>query len=106
MLWAFTAAGGMGLLLGLWFRVPALIAISGLVAATYLPVALTELGPASALVRTVTNRHASSGATPPSQAMARRSCVGISMHNPKAGNIPKLKCGQQRRRPWCGICSK
>jgi hypothetical protein len=53
LLWAFTAAGGMGLLLGLWFRVPALIAISGLVAAMYLPVALTELGPASALVRTV-----------------------------------------------------
>ena len=52
-MWAFTVTGGMGLLLGLWFRVPALIAISGLVAATYLPVALTELGPASALVRTV-----------------------------------------------------
>ena len=32
MLWAFAAAGGTGLLLGLWFRVPALIAASGLTA--------------------------------------------------------------------------
>jgi hypothetical protein len=53
LLWAFTAAGGMGLLLGLWFRVPALIVVSGLAAATCLAVALTNQGLMSALVMTV-----------------------------------------------------
>ena len=33
MLWAFAAAGGMGLLLGLWFRMPVLLTASALTAA-------------------------------------------------------------------------
>jgi hypothetical protein len=53
LLWAFAATGGLGLLLGLWFRVPALIAVSGLTAATYLPIALTNQGSMSALLMTV-----------------------------------------------------
>jgi hypothetical protein len=47
------AAGGVGLLLGLWFRAPAMIAISGLAAATSLPIALTDEGLWFALLMTV-----------------------------------------------------
>ena len=36
MLWALAAAGGTGLLLGLWFRVAAIVAASGITAATSL----------------------------------------------------------------------
>jgi hypothetical protein len=51
MLWTFTVAGGTGLLLGLWFRVPAMIAVSGLAAAC-LSVTWTDLDPMSALLMT------------------------------------------------------
>ena len=53
LLWAFIAAGGTGLLLGLWFKVPALIAVSGLAAAIFIPIALTHYAPWSALFMTV-----------------------------------------------------
>jgi hypothetical protein len=53
LLSAFIAAGGVGLLLGLWFRVPAMVAVSALVAATCLPLALTNQGVMSAVVMTV-----------------------------------------------------
>jgi hypothetical protein len=50
MLLALAAAGSMGLLLGFWLRVPALIAASGVTAVVCLSVApFTELGPASAV---------------------------------------------------------
>jgi hypothetical protein len=50
MLLALAAAGSMGLLLGFWLRVPALIAASGMTAVVCLAVApFTELGPASAV---------------------------------------------------------
>jgi hypothetical protein len=52
MLWTFMLAGGAGLLLGLWFRVPAMIAVSGLAAAC-LSVTLTSLDPMHALLVTV-----------------------------------------------------
>ena len=39
MWWAIPAAVGIGLLLGLWFRVPALVAASGLTAAACLSLA-------------------------------------------------------------------
>jgi hypothetical protein len=45
MLWAFAAAGGMGLLLGLWFRMPVLLTASALtVAAGLLLVPFKEMG--------------------------------------------------------------
>jgi hypothetical protein len=48
MVWACVAGGAVGLLLGLWLRVPALIAASGVTAALCLLIApLTELGPPS-----------------------------------------------------------
>lgn len=40
MWWAFAAAAATGVLLGLWFRVAALVAVSGLTAAACLPAAL------------------------------------------------------------------
>ena len=53
MWWAIPAAGGIGLLLGLWFRVPALVAASGLIAAACLSLAtFTDLGPMPTLVFT------------------------------------------------------
>ena len=53
MLLALAAAGSMGLLLGFWLRVPALIAASGVTAVVCLSVApFTELGPASAVATT------------------------------------------------------
>ncbi len=53
MLWTFAAAGGMGLVLGLWSRVPALIAASCLTAATCLSLApFMDMGLLSALVFT------------------------------------------------------
>jgi hypothetical protein len=39
MLWAVGAGGGIGLLLGLWFRVPALLAASGISAGVFLAIA-------------------------------------------------------------------
>jgi hypothetical protein len=45
LLWAFGAAGATGLVLGFWFRVPALLVASFVTAAIYLPVApFAELG--------------------------------------------------------------
>jgi hypothetical protein len=50
MLLALAAAGSMGLLLGFWLRVPALIAASGVTAVVCLSVAhFKELGLASAV---------------------------------------------------------
>jgi hypothetical protein len=40
MLWAFAAAGATGVLLGLWFRVTALVAVSVVTAAACLPAAV------------------------------------------------------------------
>ena len=40
MLWAFAAAGATGVLLGLWFRVAALVAVSVMTAAACLPAAV------------------------------------------------------------------
>ena len=40
MLWAFAAAGATGVVLGLWFRVAALVAVSGVTAAASLPAAV------------------------------------------------------------------
>lgn len=39
MVWAVGAGGGIGLLLGLWFRVPALLAASGFSACVFLAIA-------------------------------------------------------------------
>ena len=39
MWWAFAAAGATGVLLGLWFRVAALVAVSVVIAAACLPAA-------------------------------------------------------------------
>lgn len=53
MWWTFAAAGGTGLVLGIWFRVPALIAASGLTATACLSLTpLTDLGPIPAVVIT------------------------------------------------------
>jgi hypothetical protein len=53
MLLAF-AAGSIGLLLGLWLRAPALIAVSGVTAVVCFSVApFTELRPASAVAMTI-----------------------------------------------------
>jgi hypothetical protein len=53
MVLAFAATGSVGLLLGLWLRVPALVAASGVTAVGCLSVApFTELGPASAVAMT------------------------------------------------------
>ena len=53
MLCTFVIAGGIGLLLGLWFRVPAVIAVSVLATAC-LPIGLTSLDdPMSALITTL-----------------------------------------------------
>jgi hypothetical protein len=52
VLWTFAAAGGIGLLLGFWFRVPAMIAVSGLAAAC-MPATLTNPDPTSTLLTTV-----------------------------------------------------
>jgi hypothetical protein len=54
LLWAFAAAGGMGLLLGLlWFRVLVLVPVSGVAAAAYVWFApLMGLGLMPALVFT------------------------------------------------------
>jgi hypothetical protein len=50
MLWAFAGTGPVGLMLGLWFRAPALIAASGVTAIVCLSAApFTELEPASAV---------------------------------------------------------
>jgi hypothetical protein len=40
MMWVFAAAGATGVLLGLWFRVAALAAASGVAAAACLPAAV------------------------------------------------------------------
>ena len=40
MWWAFAAAGATGALLGLYFRVAALVAVSTVIAAAFLPAAL------------------------------------------------------------------
>jgi hypothetical protein len=53
MLWAFAAGGALGLLLGLRFRLPALLAASGAMAGGCLLVAyFTEPGPGAAVVMT------------------------------------------------------
>jgi hypothetical protein len=53
MLLAFVAAGSIGLLLGFWFRAPALVAASVVTAVVCLSVApFIKLGPASAAVMT------------------------------------------------------
>src|SRR5262245_36262527 len=53
MLLTFAAGGLVGLLLGFWFRVPAVVAASGVTAVICLSVApFTELGPASAVAMT------------------------------------------------------
>jgi uncharacterized membrane protein YkvI len=53
MLWAFAAAGAIGLLLGLRFRLPALLAASGVVVAACLLVAyFTQPGPVAAVAMT------------------------------------------------------
>jgi hypothetical protein len=50
MLWAFAATVSMGLSLGFWFRLPALIAACGVTAVICLSVApFTELEPATAV---------------------------------------------------------
>ena len=40
MLWVFAAAGATGVILGLWFRVAALVVVSAVTAAACLPVAV------------------------------------------------------------------
>ena len=53
MLLTFATGGSLGLLLGIWFRVPALVAASGVTAVVCLSVApFTELGLASAVAMT------------------------------------------------------
>ena len=54
MLWAFAGTGQVGLLLGFWFRAPALIAASGVTVVLCLSVApFTELEPAPAVGMTL-----------------------------------------------------
>ena len=49
MFWAFASTGSVGLLLGFWLRVPALIAASAVTAVVcFLVASFTELEPASA----------------------------------------------------------
>lgn len=53
MLWAWAAGGAIGLLLGLGFRLPALLAASGVMAAASVLVAyVTERGPVAAVAMT------------------------------------------------------
>jgi hypothetical protein len=99
MWWAFAAIGGIGLVLGIWFRVPALVAASGLTAAACLSLTpLTDLGPMAAVVITfATLAVLQLGYLVGLILSCAWSSARLSLANlPMLGNGEKLN----RRKPW------